>query len=71
LKVYRIPKSPCPLRVQMSDDEQAAAIQCRGEDDVPFYWLPVSTELARMMILEHGMKVIFELPDTPDAQILK
>jgi hypothetical protein len=55
----------------MSDDEQAAAIQCRGEDDVPFYWLPVSIELARMLILEHGMKVVYELPDTPDAQILK
>jgi hypothetical protein len=69
LKIYQIPKSNCPLRVQMSDNEVAAAIQCRGEDNVPFYWLPVSTELARMLILEHGMKLIYELPDTPQVQI--
>jgi len=54
----------------MSDDEQVAAIQCRGEDDVPFYWLPISIELARMIVLEHGMKVVYELPDTPESQVL-
>lgn len=69
MKVYRIPNSNCPLRIQMSDNEMAAAIQCRGEDDVPFYWLPVSSEIARMLILEHRMKMIFELPDTPEHQI--
>jgi hypothetical protein len=69
MRVYAIQKSNCPLRVQMSDNEVAAAIQCRGEDGVPFYWLPVSTELAKMLIIEHQMKMIFELPDTPQSQI--
>lgn len=69
MKIYRIHKSPCPFRIQMSDDEQVAAIQFRGEDDVPFYWLPISIELARMIVLEHGMKVVYELPDTPESQI--
>lgn len=54
----------------MSDNELTAAIQCRGEDDVPFYWLPVSTEVARMLIIEHQMKVVYELPDTPKDQVL-
>ena len=70
MKVYRIFKSNCPLRIQMSDDGVVAAIQCRGEDDVPFYWLPISPQLARQFILEHRMKVTYELPDTPEAQIL-
>lgn len=70
MKVYYIPKSNCPLRVQMSDNELAAAIQCRGEDNVPFYWLPVSRELAKMLILEHQMKIALELPDTPEGTIL-
>jgi hypothetical protein len=69
LKVYQIPGSRCPLRIQMSDDEQVAAIQCRGEDDVPFYWLPLSAEVAKMIVLEHRMKPVFELPDTPECQI--
>ena len=71
MKVYKIFKSNCPLRIQMSDNEQAAAIQCRGEDGVPFYWLPVSPELARMLILEHRMKITYELPDTPKDQIIE
>jgi len=70
MKVYWIPKSNCPLRIQMSDNEQAAAIQCRGEDGVPFYWLPISPELAKMIILEHRMKLAMELPDTPESQII-
>lgn len=70
MKVYQIPGSRCPLRIQMSDNELTAAIQCRGEDDVPFYWLPVSTEVARMLIIEHQMKVVYELPDTPKDQVL-
>lgn len=53
----------------MSDNEQAAAIQCRGEDNVPFYWLSISIEIARMLVLEHRMKVTYELPDTPEAQV--
>jgi hypothetical protein len=69
MKVYWIPNSKCPLRIQVSDDEVAAAIQCRGEDDVPFYWLTISVELARTIILDHGMKIIYELPDTPEGQI--
>lgn len=54
----------------MSDDEQAAMIQCRGEDNVPFYWLPVSIEIARMIVIEHGMRVVYELPDSPESQII-
>lgn len=69
MKVYQIPKSPCPIRIQMSDDEQAAAIQCRGEDNVPFYWLSISIELAKGIIEESGMKIVYELPDTPESQI--
>jgi hypothetical protein len=69
VKVYQIPNSPCPLRIQTSDDGQAASIQCRGEDDVPFYWLPISIEVAQMIVLEHQMKIVYELPDTPEAQI--
>ena len=70
MRVYHIPRSNCPLRIQMSDNELAAAIQCRGEDGVPFYWLPVSSELAKMIILEHRMKLVMELPDTPEGMIL-
>ena len=69
MKVYAIPKSACPLRVQISDDEQAAVLQFRDEQDVPFYWLSVSVEVARILILEHQMKQVFDLPDTPESQI--
>lgn len=70
MKVYRIPSKPlCPLRVQISDNEVAAAIQCRDQDDVPFYWLPVSPELANLIIKEFNMKVGFHLPDNPKDQI--
>lgn len=71
MKVYHIPgKSTCPLRVQTSDDLVAAAIQVRDPDGAPFYWLIISPQLARLLIEEHGMKVAFELPDTPADQLI-
>ncbi len=70
MKVFHIPSKPtCPLRVQMSDDGVVAAIQVRDEAGFAFYWLLISADLARKMIEEHGMKVIYALPDTPESQI--
>jgi hypothetical protein len=71
VKVYHIPgKASCPLRVQMSDDGVVAAIQVRDEEGCPFYWLLVSPEVARLLIEEHSMKVVYELPDGPADQVL-
>lgn len=71
LKVYHIPNRPtCPIRIQMSDDEVVAAIQVRDESGYAFYWLLVSTEVARKLIEEHRMEVLFRLPDTADSQVL-
>ncbi len=70
MKVYAIPgKTLCPIRIQMSDDDVVAAIQVRDEDDIPFYWLLISPAIAQQMVEELGMKVVFTLPDTPDAQL--
>ncbi len=70
MKVYHIPSRPsCPLRIQMSDDELVAAIQVRDENGFAFYWLLVAPDTARAIIKENGMKVAFELPDTPEDQI--
>lgn len=70
MKVYHIPGKPsCPLRVQTSDDLVAAAIQVRDPEGCPFYWLAITPELARLLIEEHGMKVVYELPDTPADQV--
>ncbi len=71
MKVFHIPHKPrCPIRIQMSDDEVVAALQIRDEDGFAFSWLLVSPELARAMIAEFGMKVVLELPDTPQDQVL-
>lgn len=70
MKVYHIPSRPsCPLRIQMSDDELVAAIQVRDESGYAFYWLLVAPDTARAIIRENGMKVVYELPDTPEGQI--
>lgn len=53
----------------MSDDEVVSAIQVRDEHGFTFYWLLISTETAKKIIDEHQMKVIMDLPDTPEAQI--
>jgi hypothetical protein len=71
MKVFYVPNKPrCPLRVQMSDDGQVAAIQVRDEQGYAFYWLLITPELARQLILETGMKVVLELPDTPGGMII-
>jgi hypothetical protein len=70
VKVYHIPSKPsCPLRIQMSDDELVAAIQVRDEGGYAFYWLLVAPDTARAIIKENGMRVVYELPDTPEEQI--
>lgn len=70
MKVYHIAKKPtCPLRIQMSDDELVAAIQVRDEHGFAFYWLLLRPETARQIIEEHGMTIVFTLPDTPEQQI--
>lgn len=71
MKVYAIARSNCPLRIQVSDDEIVACLQFRGEDGSPFYWKLVSIDTARRLIYEFQMTVSFELPDTPDEQIVK
>jgi hypothetical protein len=71
MKVYHIPGKPsCPLRVQTSDDLVAAALQVRDAEGCPFYWLIITPELAQLLIREHGMVTIFELPDTPADTVL-
>jgi len=70
LKVYHIPKSNCPLRIQVSDDEIVACLQFRDERGDPFYWKNVSIDTAKLLIYEFQMVVAFHLPDTPEAQIL-
>ncbi len=70
MKVYHIKGKPsCPIRVQVSDDELVAALQVRDEQGHAFYWLLVRPETARQIIDEHGMTVVFSLPDTPSDQI--
>lgn len=70
LKVYHIPKSNCPLRIQVSDDEIVYCLQFRSEDGVPFYWKLVTPDTAKRMIYEFQMVVAFSLPDTPDGQVI-
>jgi len=53
----------------MSDDELVAAIQVRDEQGFAFYWLLLRPETARLVIEEHGMRVLMTLPDTPEAQV--
>jgi len=53
----------------MSDDALVCAIQVRDEQGYAFYWLLISPELAKRMIEEQGMRVLYTLPDTPEAQI--
>lgn len=70
MKVFHIPSRPtCPLRIQMSDDEVVSAIQVRDEQGYAFYWLLISTAIAKKLIEEHGMTVLYKLPDTPEAQV--
>jgi hypothetical protein len=70
LKVYAIPKSNCPLRIQISDDEIVACLQFRDERGDPFYWKLVSIDTAKRIIYEFQMTVAFTLPDTPEEQII-
>lgn len=53
----------------MSDDEVVSAIQVRDEQGYAFYWLLIKTETAKAIIEEHEMKVLYTLPDTPEAQV--
>lgn len=70
MKVYHIPKrQSCPLRIQMSDDEVVSAIQVRDEQGYAFYWLLIKTETAKAIIAEHEMRILYTLPDTPEAQV--
>ena len=68
--MYHIASRPtCPLRIQMSDDEVVSAIQVRDEQGYAFYWLLIKTETAKAIIQEHGMRVAYTLPDTPECQV--
>ncbi len=70
MKVYHIPSKPaCPIRIQMSDNEEVAAIQVRDEQGYAFYWVLISPELASKMVEELEMKLAYALPDTPDHQV--
>lgn len=70
MKVYHIPRSNFPMRIQISDDEIVSCLQFRDERGDPFYWKNVSIDTAKRLIYEYQMVVCFTLPDTPDAQIL-
>jgi len=59
-----------PLRIQISDDEIVACLQFRDEDGAPFYWKLVSPDTAKLLIYEFQMSIVYELPDTPEAQVL-
>jgi hypothetical protein len=71
VKVYHIPRSNCPLRIQISDDEIVSCLQFRDERGDPFYWKIVSIDTAKKLIYEFQMVVCMTLPDTPEAQILE
>jgi hypothetical protein len=70
VKVYHIPRSNCPLRIQVSDDEIVYCLQFLGEDRYPFYWKLVTPDTAKRLIYEYQMTVAFTLPDTPEDQII-
>lgn len=70
MKVYHVPRSNLPLRIQISDDEIVACLQFRDERGDAFYWKNVSIDTAKLLIYELQMTVAFHLPDTPEAQII-
>jgi hypothetical protein len=71
VKIYHVARSNLPLRIQVSDDEIVACMQFRDERGDPFYWKNVSIDTAKRLIYELQMTVVFELPDTPEAQIIQ